>query len=49
MRTLQIDPVDEYEFVVPEINENKDFNNIESVSLRGLIDQILHDKKRSKK
>ena len=41
VRTLQIDPVDEYEFVVPEINENKDFNNIESVSLRGLIDQAM--------
>ncbi len=41
IRTLQIDPVAEYNFVVPEIDENQTFNAVETYSLRELIDQAL--------
>ncbi len=41
IRTLQIDPVAEYEFVVPEIESTQTFNAIESYNLRELIDQAL--------
>jgi len=41
IRTLQIDPVAEYEFVVPEIDEEKNFTAVENYSLRELIDQAM--------
>ena len=41
VRTLQIDPVAEYEFVVPEIDANQSFNTVETYSLRELIDQAM--------
>ncbi len=41
VRQLQIDPLVNYEFIVPEIDENRDFNAVENYSLRDLISQAL--------
>jgi outer membrane protein len=41
VRTLQIDPVAEYDFVVPEIDADQNFSTVESFSLRELIDQAM--------
>ena len=41
VRQLQIDPLVNYDFVVPEIDENRDFSTVENYSLRDLISQAL--------
>lgn len=41
IRQLQIDPLGEYNFVVPEIDENRDFSAVEQYSLQELISQAL--------
>lgn len=41
VRQLQIDPLVNYNFVVPEIDENRDFSTVENYSLRDLISQAL--------
>ncbi len=41
VRQLQIDPLGNYEFIVPEIDENQDFTAVENYSLQGLISQAL--------
>ncbi len=41
IRQLQIDPLGNYEFVIPEIDEDRAFNSSSSYILRDLIDEAL--------
>lgn len=44
IRQLQIDPLGDYEFVVPEIDENKDFSKVSSYNLKELIDEAMYNR-----
>ncbi|MBO6523990.1 MAG: TolC family protein [Balneolaceae bacterium] len=41
IRQLQIDPLGNYEFIVPEIDENRTFNSVGNYVLKDLIDEAL--------
>lgn len=41
IRQLQIDPLGSYEFIVPELDVNRQFSEVASYSLKDLIDEAL--------
>lgn len=41
IRQLQIDPLGNYEFVIPEIDEDQDFNDVGSYSISELISEAM--------